>query len=187
MHNQDTHKGASFSLSNQLCRLTWNIVYFLFFRFSPRPFHSWRSFLLRIFGAKIGKGVHVYPGVKIWAPWNLVIGDESGIASDVNLYNQGFITIGHRSVISQGSHLVAGTHDFTLKGFPLITKPIDVGNYVWIAADSFIHPGVAIGDGCVIGARSVVIKDMPKWMVCSGHPCVPLKKRVILDQDNASS
>lgn len=181
MHNQDTYKGASFSLSNRLSRLIWNLVYFLFFRCSPRPFHSWRSFLLRAFGAKIGRGVHVYPGVKIWAPWNLVIGDESGIASGVNLYNQGSITIGYRTVISQGSHLVAGTHDYRLTGFPLITKPINIGDQVWIAADSFIHPGVTIGNGCVIGARSVVGKDMPDWMVCSGHPCVPIKKRILSD------
>ncbi len=181
MHNQDTHKGASFSLANRLSRLLWNLTYLFLFRYSPRPFHSWRSFLLRSFGAKIGRGVHVYPGVKIWAPWNLVIGNESGIASDVNLYNQGTITIGYRTVISQGSHLVAGTHDYKQKGFPLITKPINIGDQVWIAADSFIHPGVSIGNGCVIGARSVVVKDMPDWMVCSGHPCVPLKERVISD------
>jgi putative colanic acid biosynthesis acetyltransferase WcaF len=179
MHNQDTYKGASFSLSNQLSRVLWNIIYFIFFRFSPRPFHSWRSFLLRLFGAKIGKGVHVYPGVKIWAPWNLVIGDESGIASGVNIYNQGRITIGNRTVISQGAHLVAGTHDYTNIGFPLITKPIYIGNQVWIATESFIHPGITIGDGCVIGARSVVSKNMPEWMVCTGHPCLPIKERIL--------
>jgi putative colanic acid biosynthesis acetyltransferase WcaF len=139
-----------------------------------------------MFGAKIGKGVHVYPRVKVWAPWNLIIGDESGIANGVNLYNQGKITIGNRTVISQGSHLVAGTHDYTHPNFPLITKPINVGNHVWIATESFIHPGVTIGNGCVIGARSVVIKDMPAWMVCSGYPCIPIKKRELLNNDSHS-
>jgi putative colanic acid biosynthesis acetyltransferase WcaF len=165
--------------------LIWNIAYLLLFRFSPRPLHFWRALLLRTFGAKVGKGVHVYPGVKIWAPWNLDIGDESGIAGGVNLYNQGRITIGYRVVISQGSHLVAGTHDYTKQGFPLITKPIEIGDHVWIAAESFIHPGVTIGRGCVVGARSVVNKDLPEWMVCSGHPCVPLKKRSF-EQDTSS-
>ena len=183
MHNKDTYTGASFSLSNRLMRILWNFVYVLLFKFSPRPFHSWRAFLLRIFGATIGKGAHVYPGVKVWAPWNLEIGEESGVASGVNLYNQGKITIGYRAVISQGSHLVAGTHDYTQPGFPLITKPINIGDQVWIAADSFIHPGVTIGNGCVIGARSVVSKNMPEWMVCSGHPCIPLKKRILQNHD----
>lgn len=177
MHNKDTFTGASFSLSNRLARVAWGIVSAVFFRLSPRPMHSWRSLLLRCFGARVGKGVHVYPGVRIWAPWNLELGDESGIANGAILYSQGKITIGKRTVISQGAHLVAGTHDYTKTGFPLVTKPILIHDHVWIAAEAFIHPGITIGEGCVIGARSVVTKDMQAWMVCAGHPCKPLKKR----------
>jgi putative colanic acid biosynthesis acetyltransferase WcaF len=177
MHNQDTFTGPSFSLKNRLLRLLWNLVAFLFFRFSPRPFHAWRAFLLRCFGAKIGKGVHVYPGTSIWAPWNLVIGDESGIASDVTLYSLDKITIGRRTVLSQGAYICAGTHDYTHPGFPLVAKPIHIGDHVWIAAQAFVHPGVTINDGCIIGARAVVTTDMPAWMVCAGHPCKPLKER----------
>lgn len=177
MHNQDTYTGPSFSRKNRIARVVWNIVYLLLFRFSPRPLHSWRSFLLRCFGARVGKGVHVYPGVKIWAPWNLHIGSETGIAGGVTLYSQGKIFIGSRVVISQGAHLVAGTHDYTHPGFPLITKPISIGDHVWVAAEAFIHPGVIIEEGAVIGARSVVSRNMPAWMVCAGHPCMPLKER----------
>jgi putative colanic acid biosynthesis acetyltransferase WcaF len=177
MHNENTHIGPSFSLSNRIARLLWNIVGGLFFRYSPRPLHRWRSFVLALFGAKVGKGVHVYPRVKVWAPWNLELGDECGIADDVILYSQGKITVGSRAVVSQGAHLCAGTHDYNKEGFPLITKPITVGKNAWIATEVFIHPGIDIGEGCVIGARSVVTKDMPQWMVCSGHPCVPLKER----------
>lgn len=175
--NKDTMSGPSFSLKNRLQRIIWNIFYLLFFKFSPKPFHSWRSLALRLFGAKVGKGVHVYPKVIIWAPWNLILDDECGIANGVTLYSQGQITIGKRAVISQGAHLVSGTHDYTKMGFPLFTKPIYIEDYVWIAAETFIHPGVEIGEGCVIGARSVVTKNMPKWMVCSGHPCKPIKER----------
>jgi putative colanic acid biosynthesis acetyltransferase WcaF len=180
MYNQDTHTGPSFSLSNRLGRLLWGIVSVLLFRYSPKPLHQWRSILLRCFGAKVGRGVHVYPGVKIWAPWNLELGDKCGIANGVILYSQGKITVGKQAVISQGAHLCAGTHDYTQPGFPLITKPITVGNDAWIAAEAFIHPGVRIGDGCVVGARAVVTKDMPAWMVCSGHPCTPIKERAFL-------
>lgn len=179
MHNQDTHTGASFSLSNRLKRLVWGMVYVLLFRYSPRPLHVWRSFLLRLFGATIGKGVHVYPKVSIWAPWNLVIGDGTGIANGVTLYSQGVITLGKRVVISQGVHLCAGTHDFTKKGFPLITKPITICDNVWVAAESFIHPGITIQEGAVIGARSVVVKDIPEWVVCAGNPCKPIKARIL--------
>ena len=179
MINTDTHTGPSFSLSNRLLRFVWSLVYFLFFKYSPRPFHSWRSFILKVFNAKVGKGVHVYPKVQIWAPWNLVLGDECGIGNGVNLYCQDRIIIGKKTVISQGVQLCTGTHDYTKYGFPLFTKPIFVGNNVWIASDAFIHPGITIGEGAVIGARSVVTKDMPEWMVCSGHPCKPLKERIL--------
>ncbi|SFZ94036.1 putative colanic acid biosynthesis acetyltransferase WcaF [Flaviramulus basaltis] len=179
MTNTDTIKGPSFSLKNRLTRLVWNVVYACFFRFTPNPMHSWRAFILRLFGAKIGKGVHVYPKVKIWGPWNLVLDDECGIANGVTLYSQGLITIGKRTVISQGAHLVAGTHDYTKLGFPLFTKSIIIGDNVWLAAEAFIHPGIKIGNGAVIGARSVVTKNQPEWMVCSGHPCIPIKKRVL--------
>lgn len=175
--NTDTHTGPSFTMRNRLLRLFWLINYTIFFRLSPPPLYAWRSFLLRCFGAKVGPGAHVYPGVKIWAPWNLEVGEEAGIANGVILYSQGKITIGKRAVISQGSHLCAGTHDFNDPGLPLITKPITIGDHAWVTAEVFIHPGVAIGEGCVIGARSVVTKDMPEWTICAGFPCKPIKER----------
>lgn len=173
----DTFRDPSFSFSNRLARLIWNIVASSFFRWSPRPLHAWRAFLLRLFGAKIGKGAHIYPGVRVWAPWNLEVGEETGIADGVTLYSQGKIVIGRRTVISQGAHLCAGTHDYSEPGFPLVTRPIAVGDHVWIAAEAFVHPGVTIPDGVVVGARSVVTKELPAWTVCSGFPCVPLKPR----------
>lgn len=179
MVNNDTHTGPSFSLYNRVLRSVWGFTVLIFFRYSPKPFHAWRAFLLTIFGAKIGKGVHVYPKVEIWAPWNIELGDNCGIANGANLYSQGKIYIGKKTVISQGVQLCTGTHDYTKIGFPLVTKPIAIGDNVWVASDSFIHPGVSIGDGAVIGARSVVNRDMPAWMVCSGHPCKPLKERTL--------
>lgn len=168
----------SFSKKNRLGRVLWNLAEFFLFSYSPRPFHGWRRFLLRCFGAKVGKGVRVYPKVKIWAPWNLILKNECVIGNGAILYSQGKITIGERATVSPGTHLCAGTHDYTKPGFPLITKPIMVGAYSWIAAEAFVHPGVTLGNGCVIGARSVVSMDMPSWMVCSGHPCKPLKERI---------
>lgn len=183
MHNTDTYTGASFSLKNRIGRLVWGIFYLLFFKFSPKPFHAWRTVVLRCFGAKIGKGVHVYPKVKIWAPWTLELDDECGIANDAILYSQGRIKIGSRAIVSQGAYICTGTHDYTKYGHPLLTMPITIGANAWIAAEAFVHPGVVIGDGCVVGARSVVTKDMPAWTVCAGHPCKPLKPRIMEGQD----
>jgi putative colanic acid biosynthesis acetyltransferase WcaF len=174
----DTHTGPSFSLGNRLARVVWNVFQGTLFRWSPRPMHGWRNFLLRLFGARVGRGAHVYPGVQIWAPWNLEIGEEACCADGVVLYSQGKITLGRRAVVSQGAHLCGGTHDYEQDGFPLVTKPIRVGDHAWIAAEVFVHPGVEIGEGAVVGARSVVVRDLPEWVVCSGNPCEPLKPRV---------
>lgn len=173
----DAFTGPSFSLSNRLGRVAWNFVCALFFRTSPRPLHAWRAFLLRLFGAKIARGVHIYPRAIIWAPWNLEVGEESGVADSAILYNQAPIKLGRRVVISQGTHLCTGTHDYENPGFPLYAKPITVGDHAWVAAECFVHPGINIAEGAVIGARSVVTKDMPAWTVCAGHPCQPIKPR----------
>ncbi len=182
MHNTDTFTGASFSLKNRIGRACWNLIYLLLFRYSPRPLHSWRAFLLKLFGAKLGKKVHIYPAARIWAPWNIELGDLVGIADGVILYSQGKITVGARTSISQGSHICTGSHDYTKYGHPLITSPITIGSNVWVAAEVFIHPGVDIGEGTVVGARSVVNKSLPAWMICAGNPCKPIKERVITDK-----
>ena len=181
MHNTDTYLGPSFSLKNRILRVIWNGCYVILFKYSPRPFHSYRSFLLRLFGAKIGKNVHIYPKVKIWAPWNLFIEDEVGVADGVDLYSQGKIILEYRSIISQRSYLCTGTHDFNLKGHPLYTKDIIVKKYAWIAAEAFIGPGVTVGDGAVVGARSAVFKNVNAWNVVGGNPAKFIKTRQIRD------
>jgi len=158
-------------------RIAWSIVYIFFFRYTPRPLHRWRTFILRLFGAQLGKHCHVYPKVDIWAPWNLVMEDEASMANGVTCYTMGKIKLGKRVVVSQGSHLCSGTHDYTDPNFQLYADPITIGADSWICTESFIGPGVTIGEGAVIGARSVVTKDMPEWMVCAGNPCKPIKKR----------
>ncbi|AFY59951.1 WcaF family extracellular polysaccharide biosynthesis acetyltransferase [Synechococcus sp. PCC 6312] len=177
--SNDPYTQPSFSLRNRLLRLIWNIFYQLLFRFSPRPLHEWRSQLLRLFGAKIGKHCHVYPSAKVWAPWNLVMEDYSGMADDVICYSMATIHLGKRVVISQGTYLCSGSHDYESRNFQLYAKPIYVGDQAWVCAQSFICPGVTIGEGAVVGARSVVTKDVPDWIVCAGNPCKSLKKRII--------
>lgn len=178
----DAYSGASFSLKNRIARTVWSAICLILFRCSPRPFHAWRASLLRVFGAKMGKNCHIYPGAFIWAPWNLECGDQAGVADGAIIYNQARIRVGTRSVISQGAHLCSGTHDHTDPNFSLIARPIVVGDHAWVAAEAFVHPGVTIGEGAVIGARAVVTKDMPPWMVCAGHPCQPIKPRVMKQQ-----
>jgi putative colanic acid biosynthesis acetyltransferase WcaF len=181
MHNKDTFTGPSFSLKNKIYRVIWNTVYFFLFKYSPKPFHAWRSFLLKVFGASIGKNVHIYPKVKIWAPWNLEIHDQVGVANGVDLYSQGKIILEYRAIISQRSYLCTGTHDFNKKGHPLYTKPIKISKNAWVAAEAFIGPGVTVGEGAVIGARATVFKNIEPWTVVGGNPAKFIKKREILE------
>ncbi|ACF42875.1 LbetaH domain-containing protein [Pelodictyon phaeoclathratiforme] len=168
---------SSLPLKNKLARILWQIVWRFFYRPTPRLFHSWRSFLLRIFGAKIGKSVHPYPSARIWAPWNLEMGDHSCLSENVDCYCVDKICIGAHSTVSQYSFLCSASHDYTLDAMPLVTAPITIGERVWITADVFVGPGVTIGDGAVVTARSSVFRDLPPWMVACGNPAVPVKKR----------
>ena len=172
----DARANSPFSLKNKVGRVLWQMIERTLFRWSPRPFLGWRRFLLRLFGAKIGTGVHIYAGVTCWAPWNIEIGSHTGIADGVTLYSQDKICIGERCVISQGSHLCTGTHDYKTPFYKLMTKPIVVKDNCWIAAEVFVHPGVVIDEGVVVGARSVVTSSLQEWSVYSGHPCVFIKK-----------
>ena len=123
--------------------------------------------------------IQVFPSVKIWAPWNLEFGSFVAIDDNVRLYSANKIKIGTKVAISQGAFICTASHDISDPSRPLITKPIVIEDGVWIGAWAFIHPGVTIGEGAVVGACAVVTKDVPAWTVVAGNPAREIKKRVI--------
>lgn len=151
----------------------WWIVQATLFRGSPQAFYGWRRALLRMFGARIGRRVLVRPTVRITYPWKVEIGDYSWIGDQVDLYSLGPIIIGKNAVISQGSYLCTGTHDHTSIDFPIKAAVITVEDEAWIAARAFVHPGVTIGRGAVVGACSVVFADVPAMTIVAGNPARP--------------
>lgn len=177
----DLRKGnTQWSLRDKLGRGLWSLCWLLFFRPSPKRMgNPWRLWLLRVFGAVINGEALILPSCRILIPGNLEIHDGSTIGADVEIYNYGKVTIGKMTIVSQYSYLCTGSHDHTRTDMPLIWAPITIGDNAWVAADVFVAPGVTIGDGAVIGACSVVTKDMPTWTICAGNPCRPLKPRVI--------
>ena len=184
--NKNTRTGPSFSFFNRCTRMLWSICYILFIRLSPRPLHAWRAFIYKIFGAQLGKNCHIYPTAKVWAPWNLKCKDKVCIGDQASIYNLSLVEIGEQSVISQNCSICTGTHDYTEPGFPTRSESITIGEHCWIAAEAFIMPGVRIGNGTVVGARSVVTENLPSWKVCLGHPCKPIKDRILHEQKSTT-
>jgi len=172
---------APLSVQGRLLRTAWSCVSFLLFRFSPSPLHGWRRMLLRAFGAKIGSGARIYPTVRIWAPWNLVLGNQTCLGYRVNCYNCATVTLEDYALVSQDTTLCAATHDFRSRSFPLVTRPITIGKQAWVCAEAFIGPGIRIGEGAVVGARSCVFEDVSPWTVVRGNPAQFLKKRRLED------
>ncbi len=169
--------GASFSLGNRIARVVWGLAWLLLARFTPPPLHGWRRLVLRAFGARIGRGARVHGSVSIWLPANLELGENCLIGPGARLYNQGRITIGARSVISQRAHVCASTHDIHDPNFQLVLRPVVIGNGCWVAAEAFVGPGVTIGDRAVVGARAALFGDAEPDGVYSGNPAVMIKQR----------
>ena len=175
----DRCQAAPYALNEYARRLLWVIAQATLFRLPIPRAYGWRRFLLRCFGAKLGRHAGVHASVKITHPWLLEMGDWTMIGPRAIVYNLGKITIGHHTVISQYVHLCAGSHDYTIPSLPLLRPEIHIGAGVWIAADAFIGPGVTIGNNSVIGARAVVVKDIPPGVVAAGNPCRVIKDRVM--------
>lgn len=172
-------KASPHSFRNRAARALWGLVQATLYRWSPRPAHLWRVALLRLFGADVHWKARPYPRARIWFPRRLSMGPYATIADDVDVYCVDRITIGAHATVSQYSYLCGATHDHEHPRFPLVPAPISIGAQAWVAADVFIAPGVTVGQGAVIGARSSVFSDIPPWTVAVGTPARPVKPRII--------
>jgi putative colanic acid biosynthesis acetyltransferase WcaF len=175
----DPYRRASFSLSNRMGRLAWAVCWALLFRTSPRPFHAWRAFLLRCFGATLGPHCHFYPQSRVWAPWNLICEDGVTLGDHAEIYNPSPVSMGSHTIVSQQAYVCGATHDYNDPAFPLISFPMSLGAYSWVCARASVSPGVNVGEGAVLGLGSVATHDLEPWTVYGGVPAQPLKQRVI--------
>lgn len=174
----ENRRATKYSRREMLLRVLW-IPGQLLFQLTPRTAFAARAALLRIFGAKVGRHVHVYRTARIYIPFNLEIGDEASIGEWALVYSLGPVKIGARATISHQSHLCAGTHDYRDPAMPLERSALTIGPDAWVCADAFVGPGVSVGEGAVVGARGVVTRDIADWTVFAGNPAQEIGKREV--------
>lgn len=170
---------AKWAFKYKLARFAWQylvqpLVVWIPFGGSRLRIGAWR-----LFGARIGSRCLIMRGARCLCPWNLELADFVAIGFDVMIYNHGRVEVGSNTVISQYAHLCTSTHDYTSPSMPLTWSPISIGGSVWICAGAFVGPGVRVGDGAILGANAVAMKDVPDWTVCVGNPCHVIKPRTL--------
>ena len=162
--------------SSRLQEALWLLVRLGLFELCPFGCYSLKASVLRLFGARVGQGVVIKPGVKITFPWKLELGDHVWLGEDCWLLNLDRITIASHVCLSQRAMLCTGSHDYTSPTFDLVVKPIRVERGAWIAADAWVGPGVAVGEHAILAAGSVATRDLESFGIYQGNPA--LKTRV---------
>ena len=161
----------------------WHLSKCLLF-LTPLPVPSrFKCFILRLFGACIGKGVVIKPQVKIHFPWKLTVGDFAWIGEEVFILNFEPVRIGAHCCISQRAFLCGGGHDYRQPAMPYRNGPIVVEDGAWVGAQVFVSQGVTIGTEAGITAGSVVTRNQPPTLVCGGNPCLPIKERWLREEE----
>lgn len=178
--NQKDPYTSSWTLKEIIGIRVWNVVWFVLFRTSPKLLcRHWRIFLLKLFGASLDWNVFIYSSVKIHVPWLLTMKNRSCLGPNVEVYNLGPVLIEEKTTVSQYVYICNGTHDLSNLRSPLMVGNIVISENVFIGAKAFIMPGIQIGNYAVIGASSVVTKDVKEYDIVGGNPAKFIKKRVI--------
>jgi putative colanic acid biosynthesis acetyltransferase WcaF len=157
----------------------WFFVGLPLLRSSLIPFAGFRSWLLRLFGAKIGRRVYSKPGLRVKFPWYLEVGDYTWLGEDLWIDNLAPVTIGAHVCLSQGVYLCTGNHDWSLTNMKLFRKPIVCERGSWVGARAVVCPGVVIGEGAIVTVGSVAAKSVPPYEIHAGNPAAFVRRRVL--------
>lgn len=161
-------------------RLLWYFLGRLFIGSHLFPLVRGKCSLLRLFGAKIGKGVVIKPNVNIKYPWYLSIGDHTWIGENVWIDNLNYVHIGSSVCISQGAMLLCGNHDYKSSKFDLLTEPITIEDGAWIGAKSVVCPGIKVRTHAVLAVGSIATKDLEAYKIYQGNPAQLIRQRSIV-------
>src|SRR2546421_12782241 len=148
-------------MSQRFLSVLWEFCWTLFCVWTPKPLNGWRLFWLRVFDARIDGTPFVHQRARIAIPWNLTLRDRACLGDRANAYSLGEIEIRARATVAQEVYLSTGSHDFSHPALQLVTAKITIGEDAFIGARAFVMPGIEIGARSVVGAGSVVTKDIP--------------------------
>jgi putative colanic acid biosynthesis acetyltransferase WcaF len=165
---------------SKIKRLIWYFINAFVFNSGIFPVYGLKRSLLRLFGARIGKGVLIKPYVNIKYPWFLEVGDYTWVGEKVWIDNLGQITIGSNVCISQGAYLLTGNHDYKSSSFGLMVKGIIIEDGAWIGAKSTVCPGVTCKSHSLLSVGSIATKDLEEYTIYQGNPAVKVKGRNVL-------
>jgi putative colanic acid biosynthesis acetyltransferase WcaF len=168
---------SPWSDSHRVMRVLWEFCWFLFCSWTPKPLNEWRLFWLRVFDARIDGTPFVHQRARIAVPWNLILHDRACLGDRANAYSLGEIEIDARATVAQEAYLSAGSHDFDDPNMPLVAGKIKIGEDAFVGARAFVLPGVTIGPRAIVGACSVVTKDVPENVIAAGNPCRVIRPR----------
>jgi len=161
----------------RLAMFLWDYIWALLCAWTPKPMNRWRLLWLRLFGATLHGTPFVHQRARIQIPWNLTMHDRSCLGDGANAYSLGEIEIGARAVIAQEAYLCTGTHDLVDPNLSLQVARIVVEQDAFVAARAFIMPGIRVGARAVVGACSVVTRDVPSATVVAGNPASVIRTR----------
>jgi len=163
--------------ASSLKQFLWYFTDIFFFKSKLMPVSTVLVFLLRLFGAKIGKDVRIKPGIHVKYPWKLVIGDYSWLA-DCYIENLDLVNIGANCCISQQAMLMTGNHNYQKTNFDLITSPIILEDGVWVAAAAKVCPGVTLHSHAILTMGSIANKNLDAYGIYQGNPAIKIKERI---------
>jgi putative colanic acid biosynthesis acetyltransferase WcaF len=181
-YDQASAYASPWTLQRRVLLLLWELAWALLCRWTPKPCNGWRLFVLRCFGAEIQGRPFVHQRARIQIPWNLTMHDKSCLGDRANAYSLARIKISERATVAQEAYLCTGTHDFSLPHIPLQTGEIMVGADAFIGARAFILPGVTVGCRSVVGACSVVSRDVESDIIVAGNPATLVRRLTELNQ-----
>ncbi len=144
----------------RLICMIWYFLSLVVFENGWVPVSGVKVCLLRLFGARVGRGVILKPQVRIKFPWKLEIGDYCWLGQDVWIDNLDQVTLESDVCISQGAYLCTGSHDRKSPTFELRTGAIVIAHGAWLACRCIILQNVRVGRGAVVGAGRVVSQDV---------------------------